>query len=1238
MSLLKTSVPLALAVAGVLGWAAAQSTPNFCPVPGTVTDIGGVVNTYYPGVGTAGPSVGPVTIQVGPRRTGGGPDIAPGDLLLIVQMQDATFNFDPSDTSSAAAGNAAFGTLRDLNSAGRYEYATATSVGLGSITVGSLRYRYTSADSTTTAGQKRFQVVRVARYGNARIISEIRALEWEGSSGGIVAVDVTGTLDFNGQRINVNGQGFRGGGAVRTTGDGVENLTPGAPNPAIPTAGLGIYPASFRKPAPAAVSEGPLDDYFPYWSGGAPHGTKGEGIGGAPLITNDLPRQPAGSQDDQYDPSGRISGYPRLIYPGAGAFPAGNGIDQARGFVLNAGGGGTDGMPLKDPATAAAIVDGNSFNAGGGGGSNAGAGGKGGNGWVRPTPPAMHPNAIAVPTATPGVFTGSEASGGRGGQGLAADAIFGYTPTLPDRMYLGGGGGSGSINDEAAFSASGADGGGIVLLRAATVSGSGAINADGDDAPRLVGRTNKGGGGIFDDATGGGGGGGVIVVQTSTNTTLPLTLTVDGGNGGSTRPIGISPLVPDDSRGRHGPGGGGGGGIVYATVGAASVASISTAGGLAGTTAAADNYGARNGSPGAARGLGPWNPGDPLPQCTASLTLTKTTPQASLPAGTTTAAYTLTLTNAGPGTATSTTISDDLPDGFTLVAGSATVTYGGGATGPAAPAVSGADPVVFGNFDLPPGGVVTLNYRVNLNNAQPNTDYVNTARAAGTGPGGSALTAGPVSATVRLAGVAPTATPDRATTPFNTPVVFGPGPFPPGVTPAPPVFENDSPQCRAILTGGGRITLLDGNNPVSTLTVANQGTFEVQQPGNLVRFTPVQGFVGSTSAVPYGYLNPPIPPGTLDASCRSTITVTVQPPVLSKTVDKTLVAVGEELTYTLTLRGQVTNATLEFSDLLPLGLIYRPGTSTLSGVALATEPAAENVSGRQRLTWRLTGVTGTDPVIRFRVVVTDRVSNPIVNGAQIIVTPPGGPPPGSPPPPTYGSNTVTTRLITSAFSSSGEIVGRVYFDRNRDDNFTQGIDEPLQGARVYLSNGRFAITDGLGRYSITNVETGTWAIRVDRLTVPYVPKAVPDDQGLRGTRYVRVVGAGVYHEDFLYELPGMLVSRVRATRLSMGGAGGVQIEKIVTEVGRGSFVVTLRLSVGAPVRGLEITDPVPTGATRGALNNNASLQPSIAGNLITLPGVLSAGTYTFSYTLTSNNLALDQVITDPDLFWDEVTP
>ena len=52
---------------------------------GTLT---GVVNTYYPGVGS--PAAGATSISVGTRRTAGAATaIATGDLLLVIQMQDA---------------------------------------------------------------------------------------------------------------------------------------------------------------------------------------------------------------------------------------------------------------------------------------------------------------------------------------------------------------------------------------------------------------------------------------------------------------------------------------------------------------------------------------------------------------------------------------------------------------------------------------------------------------------------------------------------------------------------------------------------------------------------------------------------------------------------------------------------------------------------------------------------------------------------------------------------------------------------------------------------------------------------------------------------------------------------------------------------------------------------------------------------------------------------------------------
>ena len=70
--------------------AAGAGTPAFAQVcaasgkDGPAT-IGGIVNTYYPA--TAGAAAGATTINVG-AATGGGPALAAGDLVLVIQMQD----------------------------------------------------------------------------------------------------------------------------------------------------------------------------------------------------------------------------------------------------------------------------------------------------------------------------------------------------------------------------------------------------------------------------------------------------------------------------------------------------------------------------------------------------------------------------------------------------------------------------------------------------------------------------------------------------------------------------------------------------------------------------------------------------------------------------------------------------------------------------------------------------------------------------------------------------------------------------------------------------------------------------------------------------------------------------------------------------------------------------------------------------------------------------------------------
>ena len=137
-------------------------------------------------------------------------------MVLVVQMQGA--DIDATNTSDYGGDD---GTGRGYLSAGRtagnYEFAAVTAVAGSLVTVrgggsnGGLINSYTRAARTTTRGVSSYQVIRVPQYYNATITGTVTAIPWDGISGGIVALDVAGTLNFNGRAIDVSDMGFRGG-------------------------------------------------------------------------------------------------------------------------------------------------------------------------------------------------------------------------------------------------------------------------------------------------------------------------------------------------------------------------------------------------------------------------------------------------------------------------------------------------------------------------------------------------------------------------------------------------------------------------------------------------------------------------------------------------------------------------------------------------------------------------------------------------------------------------------------------------------------------------------------------------------------------------------------------------------------------------------------------------------------------------------------------------------------------
>ncbi|BAY18471.1 conserved repeat domain protein [Anabaenopsis circularis NIES-21] len=384
------------------------------------------------------------------------------------------------------------------------------------------------------------------------------------------------------------------------------------------------------------------------------------------------------------------AGTPRYVLNSATISATDNGVEgypggsYGRGAPGNAGGGSTDGQPIN-----------NRHNSGGGGGSNGGTGGLGGRSW------------------TSGVYVG-----GFGGASFPANS---------NRVVLGGGGGAGTTNQATSattgvptngIASSGANGGGIVLIRTASVSGSGTINANGATA--------------FDvrqDGTGGGGAGGSVMVTSANNNLAGLTVNARGGNGGNVKYSNAA----EPFGGAHGPGGGGGGGVVFTSAGA----NVNVTGGQSGTAKdpidPVDPYfGATAGAGGISQAVGAVPGANSGAECVPQLTITKTTstPGPIIKPGK--ATYTITVANAANrATATNIDITDPLPSGFSFDGSVApTVTLNGGATRTSVtnPA-TGATTLNFSSFNIPGGASVQITFTTDVAATVPDGVYNNGATA-----------------------------------------------------------------------------------------------------------------------------------------------------------------------------------------------------------------------------------------------------------------------------------------------------------------------------------------------------------------------------------------------------------------------------------------------------------------------------------------------------------------------------
>jgi gliding motility-associated-like protein len=474
---------------------------------GVIAAAGTIVNIYTPlTVSVTAGSTNVITV-------GSAAGFSTGDLIYIIQMQGATvkaYTYEYGNPNQTIPNDTSAGKIDSYGSTGNNEFAQIASVSGNNITL-DCNIKNTYGDSL--GGVPKVQVIRVKRYSSLTINSggSITCPAWNGSTGGVVAIEVQGTTIINsGGSIDVSGKGFRGGSVFNAIGYGTTNVG-----------------SNYGSPA------------------SNPGAHKGESIVGD---TNVYKRQNNGNYNigNAFWLSCPLSEGKCNVANGGGG-----------GNSMNCGGGGGsnggvvsawNGMGNPDPTYPAVWALEPSYPVVGTfRPSSSSGGGRGGYAFSSNNQdPTLHgPDSVAVVSS---VWGSDKRHNDGGWGGIPLDYSGG-------KVFLGGGGGAGDSNDKSGTS--GGNGGGLVYLLSygtGGVTGAGQILADGATALN----TNVSGP-HGDDGAGGGGGGGTVVLSSVSGFTLTnaTPISAKGGTGGSMiAKIGIT------ANSNFGPGGGGGGGYV----------------------------------------------------------------------------------------------------------------------------------------------------------------------------------------------------------------------------------------------------------------------------------------------------------------------------------------------------------------------------------------------------------------------------------------------------------------------------------------------------------------------------------------------------------------------------------------------------------------------------------------------------------------------------------------------------
>jgi len=150
------------------------------------TPLSGIINQYA--------SIADINYCASELTVSAPENFAVGTDILILQMQGATIN---------ESNNSTFGNVEDLGGAGLFERARIQAINGNVLTL-------ENALVNTYDLNGAVQIVDIPTYENAEVTATLEPANWDGTTGGVLALEVTGTLTLSAP-ISADGKGFRGG-------------------------------------------------------------------------------------------------------------------------------------------------------------------------------------------------------------------------------------------------------------------------------------------------------------------------------------------------------------------------------------------------------------------------------------------------------------------------------------------------------------------------------------------------------------------------------------------------------------------------------------------------------------------------------------------------------------------------------------------------------------------------------------------------------------------------------------------------------------------------------------------------------------------------------------------------------------------------------------------------------------------------------------------------------------------